>query len=243
VPPESDPLLRARAQRSVPIARAFGWYHEALRLLKRHPVAFIALAVAVIAAELLLGVIPVVGRPLANIVVPILACGLLYASLAADRGERPRAAHLIAAFAAPVASLAAVILASLVVFLAEWVIGWQLAGVNLLATDDSRALSAGEVLLIYTGGVAVSLPLTLVPIVALFEGAGVADSFAASVAAFRRNVGAFLLYGVLSLALLGLAIVTMGIILPVVLPLWAASSYAAWKDIVGATARAGSVTP
>jgi uncharacterized membrane protein len=98
------------------------------------------------------------------------------------------------------------------------------------------------VLLVYAAGVAVSLPLTLVPIVALFEGAGVADSFAASVAAFRRNVGAFLLYGGLSLALLGLAIVTMGIILPVVLPLWAASSYVAWKDIVGATARAGSVT-
>jgi uncharacterized membrane protein len=242
VSPESDPSLRARANRSVPVARAFQWYGEALRLFKRRPLPFIGLALAVIAAELLLGVIPVVGRPLANIVVPILACGLLYASLAADRGERPRAAHLVTAFAAPVASLGAVILSSLAVFLAEWVIGWQFAGVNLLATDDSRALSGGEVLLVYAAGVAVSLPLTLVPIVALFEGAGVADSFAASIAAFRRNVGAFLLYGGLSLALLGLAIVTMGVILPVVLPLWAASSYVAWKDIVGATARAGSVT-
>jgi uncharacterized membrane protein len=225
------------------VARAFQWYGEALRLFKRRPLPFIGLALAVIAAELLLGVIPVVGRPLANIVVPILACGLLYASLAADRGERPRAAHLVAAFAAPVASLGAVILSSLVVFLAEWVIAWQFAGVDLLATDDGHALSGGEVLLVYAAGVAVSLPLTLVPIVALFEGAGVADSFAASVAAFHRNVGAFLLYGGLSLALLGLAIVTMGIILPVVLPLWAASSYVAWKDIVGATARTGSVTP
>jgi uncharacterized membrane protein len=224
------------------VARAFQWYGEALRLFKRRPLPFIGLALAVIAAELLLGVIPVVGRPLANIVVPILACGLLYASLAADRGERPRAAHLVTAFAAPVASLGAVILSSLTVFLAEWVIGWQFAGINLLATDDSHALSPGEVLLVYAAGVAVSLPLTLVPIVALFEGAGVADSFAASIAAFRRNVGAFLLYGGLSLALLGLAIVTMGVILPVVLPLWAASSYVAWKDIVGATARAGSVT-
>jgi uncharacterized membrane protein len=224
------------------VARAFQWYGEALRLFKRRPLPFIGLALAVIAAELLLGVIPVVGRPLANIVVPILACGLLYASLAADRGERPRAAHLVTAFAAPVASLGAVILSSLAVFLAEWVIGWQFAGVNLLATDDSHALSPGEVLLVYAAGVAVSLPLTLVPIVALFEGAGVADSFAASIAAFRRNVGAFLLYGGLSLALLGLAIVTMGVILPVVLPLWAASSYVAWKDLVGATARAGSVT-
>jgi len=217
--------------------RAFEWYGEALRLVKRRPLPFVGLAIAVIAAEVLLGFVPLVGRPLGNIVVPILACGLLYGSFAADRGERPRAAHLVAAFAAPVGSLAAVILSSLVVFLAEWVIAWQLAGVNLLAADGDPALSAGEVLLVYAGGVAVSLPLTLVPLVALFEGAGAAGSFAASIAAFRRNVGAFLLYGALSLALLGLAVVTMGIILPVVLPLWAASSYVAWKDLFGATTR------
>ena len=240
---DPDPSPRARANRSVPASRAFEWYGEGLRLFKRRPLPFIALAVVVIAAEFALGAIPLVGRPLANIVVPILACGLLYASLAADRGDRPRAAHLVAAFAAPVASLGAVILSSLVVFIAEWAIGWQFAGVNLLASDGDAALSAGDVLLIYATGIAVSLPLTLVPIVALFEGAGVSDSFAASVAAFRRNPGAFLLYGALSLALLGLALVTMGLILPVVLPLWAASSYAAWKDVVGATARAGAVTP
>jgi uncharacterized membrane protein len=240
---DPDPTPRARANRRVPAARAFEWYGEALRLFKRRPLPFVALAIVVIAAEFALGVIPLVGRPLANIVVPILACGLLYASLAADRGDRPRATHLVAAFAAPVASLGAVILSSLVVFLAEWAIGWQFAGVNLLATDGDPALSAGEVLLIYATGIAVSLPLTLVPIVALFEGAGVTDSFAASIAAFRRNAGAFLLYGALSLALLGLALATMGLILPVVLPLWAASSYAAWKDVVGATTRTGTVTP
>jgi len=191
----------------------------------------------VIAAELLLGLIPVVGRPLGNIVVPILACGLLYASLAADRGDRPRAAHLVAAFAAPVAPLGAVILSSLAVFLAEWAIAWQVAGVNLLATGSDQVLAVEELLLVYAAGVAVSLPLTLVPLVALFEGAGVAEAFAASIAAFRGSVGAFLLYGALSLALLGLAVVTMGIILPVVLPLWAASSYVAWKDLFGATTR------
>ena len=240
---DPDPSPRARANRSVPATRAFEWYGEALRLFKRRPLPFIALAIVVIATEFALGAIPLVGRPLANIVVPILACGLLYASLAADRGDRPRAAHLVAAFAAPVASLGAVILSSLVVFLAEWAIGWQFAGINLLVTDSDHALSPEAVLLVYAAGVAVSLPLTLVPIVALFEGAGVTDSFAASVAAFRRNAGAFLLYGALSLALLGLTLVTMGIILPVVLPLWAASSYAAWKDVVGATARSGAVTP
>ena len=232
-----------RAIRSVPAGRAFEWYGEAMRLFNRHPLRFVGLAVAVIAAELLLGAIPVAGRPLGNVVVPILACGLLYASLAVDRGDRPRAAHLVAPFAAPAGALAAVILSSLVVFLAEWVLAWRAAGVNLLDSGSEAELSVGDVMLVYTAGVAVSLPLTLVPMVALFEGAGVGAAFGTSINAFRRNVRAFAVFGAAALVLLGFAIATMGILLPVVLPLWAASSYAAWKDLTGATAGDDPLRP
>lgn len=214
-----------------------------MRLYNRHPLRFVALAVAVIAAELVLGAIPVAGRPLANVVVPIVACGLLYASLAVDRGDRPRASHLVAPFAAPARALAAVIVSSLAVFLAEWAVAWHAGGVNLLDAGSEVALSAGDVLLAYTAGVVVSLPLTLVPMFALFEATGVGESFAASAVAFTRNVRAFAVFGAMALALLGMAIVTMGILLPVVLPLWAAASYAAWKDLTGATAGGSALTP
>lgn len=214
-----------------------------MRLFNRHPLRFVALAVAVIAAELVLGTIPVAGRPLANVVVPIVACGLLYASLAVDRGDRPRASHLVAPFAAPARALAAVIVSSLAVFLAEWAVAWHAGGVNLLDAGSEVALSAVDVLLAYTAGVVVSLPLTLVPMFALFEGTGVGEAFAASAVAFTRNVRAFAVFGALALALLGMAIVTMGILLPVVLPLWAAASYAAWKDLTGATAGGSALTP
>jgi uncharacterized membrane protein len=42
-----------------------------------------------------------------------------------------------------------------------------------------------------------------------------------------------LVYGALSLALLLFGLLTSGIGLLLVLPWWAASSYAAWKDIFG----------
>lgn len=239
----TDPPPRSRAIRIVPARRALDWYGEAMRLFNRHPLRFVGLAVALIAAELLLGAIPVAGRPLANVVVPILACGLLYASLAVDRGDRPRAAHLVAPFAAPVNALAAVILSALAVFLAEWVVAWRASGVNLLDAGSEVGLSVGDVMLVYTVGVIVSLPLTLVPMFALFEGAGIGEAFGASVAAFGRNARAFFVFGAAALALLGLAIVTMGILLPVVLPLWAASSYAAWKDLTGATAGGSALRP
>jgi hypothetical protein len=214
-----------------------------MRLFNERPGGFVALAAAVIVAELALSLVPVAGRPAANMIVPILACSLIYASLAVDRNDRPRAAHLVAPFAAPVAAIAAVIVASLVVFAAEAVIAWLVAGVNLLDPHADGELGPAEILIVYGVGVATSLPLTLVPLLALFEGASVREAFRSSLQAFARNVPAFLLYGLLSLALLGLAFFTMGLGLLIALPLWAASSYAAWKDVYGIGHGAGRSGP
>jgi hypothetical protein len=228
-PPAAQKL--ARESRTVRADRAFAWYTEALQLFKRHPLRFAALAVAIVVVELAFDLIPVVGRPAANIVVPLLACSLLFASLATDRGDQPRARHLAAPFAAPFPAVVAVVLASVIVFVAEWLVAWYLAGVNLLATGEAEALGVLSTFVIYGAGVAVSLPLTLVPLLALFEQASVRDAFATSAAAFVRNMPAFVLYGALSIALLGIAFVTLGLGLALALPLWAASSYAAWKDL------------
>jgi hypothetical protein len=223
-----------RDVRTVRADRAFAWYAEALRLFKRQPVRFVALAVAVVALHFALLAIPLVGPSAANILVPILAASLLFAALATDRGDCPRAKHLLAPFAAPVQAIGAVIAATLVVSGAEWLTAWHFADANLLSLDDVIALSVRDYVLLYAVGTAVALPLTLVPLFAFFEGAGVRDAFAWSVHAFARNVPAFLLYAGLTIALLGVVVVTHDIARPFVLPLWVASSYAAWKDLFGA---------
>lgn len=230
--PPPSPLRVLHEARTVGLDRAFVWYTEAMRLYKRDPLRFSAMALAIVAAELLLNALPVLGGPATNLLIPLAACGLLYACLACDRGEGPRVRHLLAPFAAPLPAIGTVILASIAVFGVEALVGWQL-GVDLLASPPADDVAPATVLAIYGAGVAASLPLTLVPMIALFEGAGARDAFATSVAAFLRNVPAFLLYGALSIALLGLAFVTLGLALLIVLPLWAASSYAAWKDLFG----------
>jgi hypothetical protein len=229
--PGASPL--AREPRAVRADRAFTWYADAMRLFRRHPVGFCALAVAVIFIELLLDLLPVVGRPAANVIVPVLACSLLYAALAIDRGDRPRLVHLLAPFAAPVGAIATVIVASLVVFAVEWTVAWHLTGRNLLNVEDMGELGTVSAFAVYGGGVAVALPLTLVPLFAMFEQASMRDAFTGSLAAFFRNVPAFALYGALSVALIGLAFITVGFGLVIALPLWAASSYIAWKDLFG----------
>ncbi len=235
-PPDPSPSLPGeRAFRSVRADRAFAWYSEALRLFKKQPVGFAALAVATAIVEIVLMLLPLVGPPAANIVVPIVASSLLFAALATDRGDKPRAAHLLAPFAAPARAIGTVVAATLVVSGVEWLAGWHLAGVNLLSIDAVTEVAATDLLVVYVLGVAASLPLTLVPLFAFLEGATLRESFAWSLAAFLRNVPAFLLYGGLGIALLGVVFVTQGLATIIVLPLWAASSYAAWKDLLNAS--------
>lgn len=222
-----------RAARAVPSAAAFAWYREAMRLWKRGPVTFGVLALATIIAEFALNMIPS-GVLLAQIAVPLVACGLLYGSLAADRGGRPRFGDLIAIAGASPGALLAVIASGVIVFIAEALTAYAIARINMLTPgSDDASMTPGVALAIYTIGIAVSLPLTFVPFAALFDGLSIQESFAQSIRGFSANVAPMSIYGVLSLALLLFGSATFGVGLLLALPWWAASSYAAWKDIFG----------
>ncbi|HEY5308769.1 MAG TPA: hypothetical protein VIK97_09695 [Casimicrobiaceae bacterium] len=223
-----------RESRSVPALHALAWYAEAMRLWKRGPVAFAALAFVTLVLSIAFEPVPILGFVTANLVAPLLATGMLYASLAADRGEGPRLKHAIAAFAAPVGAQATVIVAGLVAFAAEAFSAWQLAGANLfLPNGDAANLPMGVVVAIYFSGIVASLPLTFVPFAALFDGEDLRRAFATSARGFARNVPALALYAGISPVLLLLGLATMGVGLVLVLPWMAAASYAAWKDIYG----------
>jgi len=217
----------------VPVANAGAWYSEAMRLWKRGPVVFTVLALVMLACNLALNLVPTVGIVLAQLLLPLLECGLLYASLAADRGEPPRLRHLIGFAAAPPRALAAVIAASLVIFAVESLAAQAFGDVNMLVpdADDAASMSAGVLVATYAAGILASLPVMFVPFIALFDGAGLRTAFAQSFAAFARNPGPLLLFGALSFALLMLGIATSGLGLLLALPWSAAASYAAWKEI------------
>jgi len=207
------------------------WYAEAMRLWKRGPVVFSLLALVILATNLLLSVLPIAGTLVAQLVLPLLECALLYASLAADRGDRPRMRHLVAVVAAPQGAQAAVVVAGLLVFAAEAVVAQAVGGVNLLAPADADSISGLALVCAYAAGIALSLPLMFVPFAALFDGVGFRQSFAQSVAAFRKNARALVTFGALTLALLLFGLATSGVGLLLALPWSACASYACWKDI------------
>jgi len=249
LPPPASGTAHARIIRAVPARAALTWFAEAMRLVKRGPVSFAALGFIVVLASLagfVLEGVPIAGFVVDKLLTPLLAAGLLFASLAADRGERPLVKHAVAAFVTPASAQAAVVLASLATFACEAYAAWRVADINLFALSrEASSLPTGSIIAIYVAGVLASLPLTFVPFAAMFDGNGIAESFAISVRAFVPNIPALLLYGAVSLGLLLLGLATMGLALVLVLPLIAAASYAAWKDIfsVPATAAASSGRP
>lgn len=220
-----------RSARAVPADHALAWYREAMTLFRKGPVAFALLALATVLVELALQVVPVAGAALAQVVVPLVACGLIFASLAADRGEKPRVAHVALVLGAAPRALAAVVLAGLAVFAAQATTAWLVAGVDLLDPSKGIELPTSALPAVYAVGVIASLPVTFVPFAALFDGAGVSDAFVLSLQGFARNLAPLFLYGLVSLALLLIGVLTAGLGLLLALPLISIASYVAWKDV------------
>jgi uncharacterized membrane protein len=232
-----DPAgLRAprRAIRTVSAQRAFNWYRDSMLLWKRGPARFSLIALVVLVANFGLTLLPVVGIVLAQLILPLVECGLLYASLAADRGDRPLLRHLVAVLAAPPRAQAAVVIAALAVFMIEALVANLVGGYNMLTpAGNADSISGATLVVTYAAGIVASLPLTFVPFAVLFDGESFHDAFAESAAAFARNLAPLLVYGVLSFLLLMVGLATSGIGLLLALPWSAAASYAAWKDIFG----------
>jgi hypothetical protein len=221
-----------RTPRRVPGNRALAWFAQAIRLWKHAPLTFSAMALVVIVLSIALRPVPVVGSVIAHVVVPLLVCGFLYASLGADRNDRPRFVHLFTAFFAPLRAQVAVIAAAFVVTLAESAVAWQVAGVNLLMPEsDDIGLSATALLLALAVSALVTAPLAFVPMAVLFDNEPPLRAFASSWLAFVRNPRPMLVLAAYIYALTMVGFATYGAGFVLAFPWICAAQYAAWKDI------------
>lgn len=233
---EEFPARVARAPRAVAGNRALVWFGEAIRLWKVRPIVFSVMALVVLAASIAFDALPVAGFVSSNVIAPLLACGFLYGSLAADTGQKPRLAHLFTIFTAPPRAQLAVIAAGFIVTLIEAAVAWSLAEVNLFTGSQAGDLTPATVLAIYAVGIVASMPVQFVPMAVLFDGERPLAAFASSARACFMNPRPMLLLALYCYALLMTALATMGVGLVLALPWIAIASYAAWKDIYGVRA-------
>ena len=233
-PPQPAPPPAHLHPRIVPWQHALAWYEDAMRLFKRAPATWVALAAITIATELVLRLVPSLGPLLAEVVVPLVACGLVFAAAATDRGGRPTLGDATRAFRAPAGAIAAIIVSALVTFVAESLAAWWIAGANLLDPAGTLGDVRASVLIgIYAIAILASLPVMFVPFHVLLEPVAPGAAFAASWKAFALNAIPLIAYAGASLVLVAFGLLTFGLGFAIALPLWVASSYAAWKDIFG----------
>jgi len=236
---EETAVRTARIPRAVAGNRALAWFGEAIRLWKQRPVVFSLMAVVVLVASLAFEAVPLLGIVASNVVAPLLACGFLYGSLAADSQERPRVAHLFAVFAAPLRAQLAVVATAVVVTLVEAAAAWWVADVNIFVpAQETSTVTPTSVLVIYAIGILASMPLQFVPMAVLFDGEAPSSAFASSVRACVLNLRPMLALAVYCFALLLASVATMGVGLVLALPWIAIASYSAWKDIYAVTGSA-----
>jgi len=217
--------------RALPPMQAFAWFQSAMRLFKRAPWRWCALGTITLAIKLLFEFTPSIGRAAAEVIVPVIECGLIIGAAQLERGGKLELSCAWAAFRAPPAALAAIVVSSLIVSAVEFSFAYALAGVNLLADPDDPRITASVALAVIGAGSLASLPFVFVPPAALFQRAGFVGSFAASLRGFALNAMPLLLFGLISLGLAVVGLLTFWIGLVAVFPLLAAANYAAWKDI------------
>jgi uncharacterized membrane protein len=223
--------------RAVPVGHVFGWFEQAMRLFKRAPWTWCALGLITVVAELLLNEIPVLGVAMAKVIVPVLECGMLIGAVAVDRGAPLKLRVVIAAFAAPPAALAAIIVSALLIFAAESLAAWSFAGINLLDASGDAEFTAAQFTAVLAVGTAASLPMMFVPFAALFDEAGFATAFASSARALARNIAPLVVFAALALVLVLIGLLAYGVGLIAIFPLVNAASYAAWKDVYAVPAE------
>jgi uncharacterized membrane protein len=221
----------AFAPRALPISQAFAWFQSAMRLFKLAPGRWCALGAITLGIKLALEFVPGIGRAAAEVVVPVVECGLLIGAAALDRGATLELRYAFAAFRAPPIALAAIVVSSLIVSAVEFLVAYSLAGVNLLAEPTDARLTVSAISEVIAASTLVSLPFAFVPFAALFQGAGFAQAFAASFRGFALNAAPLIVFGLISLALIAVGLLAYLAPLVAVFPLLAAANYAAWKDV------------
>ena len=221
-----------RSPRAVAVGRVFAWYEEGMRLFKRAPVPWCALGFITLAAELALPIVPGIGIAASKVIVPVIECGMLLGAAALDRGNPLEIRYAFSAFGASASALGAIVVSALLVFGAEALTGYALAGVNLLAPEaDETELASSTLGAMFTISTLVSLPVLFVPFVVLLDHASFGQAFAISARGFALNALPLLLFGALALLLIVVGLLLLYVGLIAVLPLLSAASYAAWKDV------------
>ncbi len=250
-PPAPAADLPPREGWAVAAGRGLEWWKGGWSLFRSAPWIWIAMMAVYIAIMFVLSFIPFLGQIASTLLYPVLGAGVLVGARALDRGGELTVAHLFSCFNDRATPLIIVAL----LYLAGWFVIWLIAAAilvgvvgfgtvaGLLSGDPTQtgiamlsALGLGSLIVLLLA-VLLGFPLIMAywfaPALVLFRGDEPFAAMKASFAAGMRNMPPFLVYGVVGLALAIAASIPFGLGWFVLVPVYAASLYATYKDIFG----------
>jgi uncharacterized membrane protein len=236
---------------AVAAGRGAEWWRCGWQLFREAPLMWIAVIVLFAAIMFALSLLPFVGQLVSTLLYPVLGAGVLAGTRDLDRGGRLTVAHLFACFNDKAMPLLIVAL----LYFGGWFVIWLIAAVLLvgligfhavaaLVTGDPTqaplallsAMGVGS-LIVLLFATLLGIPLVMgywfAPALVLFRSDEPFAAMKTSFVACLRNMPPFLVYSLLGLAFAVVASIPFGLGWLVLIPVYAASVYASYKDIFG----------
>lgn len=238
------------AGRAVPVGQGMAWIRRGWALFTQAPLMWIVSLVLVFVIFLLLNFVPLIGTLAANVMIGLLAGGLMLGAHAQHGGRKFAVSDLFSGFQAPhmmpllivgaiyAAALFVLTLLAAGMFIA--ILGASGAAGALMSGDSSAimGLIAGATIgsiLVLLMVMAIAVPIFMAywfaPALVVLQGVAPSDALKASFSACLKNFMPFLVYGLVFLVLFVVGSLPLGLGLLVVVPLMYTSTYAAYRDV------------
>jgi uncharacterized membrane protein len=238
--------------RQLPAGDGAAWWGESWRIFCAAPAAWLGILVVFVVVSIALVLVPIVGSLVHTVLTPVFAGGAMLGCHALARGEPLRIGHLFEGFQrgrfAPLCILGLIWLAILVliaiVMVATIFLTLGASGLAALmdfsgTSIDYAALASAGMAVFIVGLVALAITVLVAmaywfaPALVVLNGEPPVAALQKSFAASSRNIGAFLLYGLIYIGLAIVASIPVGLGWLVLGPMVAGSCYAGWRTIFG----------
>jgi uncharacterized membrane protein len=251
VPEPVPPAPPPREGWAVAAGRGLEWWRCGWQLFRQATWTWIVLMVLFLAIMFGLSFIPILGQIASTLLYPVLGAGVLVGARELDRGRPLTVGHLFACFNDKALPLIIVAL----LYFGGWFLVWLVAAAllvgivgfgtvaSLLSGDPTQVplamlamMGMGSIVVVLLAallGVPLIMGYWFAPALVLFRGDEPLAAMKASFTACMRNMPPFLIYGLLGLLFAILASIPFGLGWFVLLPVYAVSMYASYKDIFG----------
>jgi len=237
----------AGSGRTVASGRGVEWWSESWALFVKAAGMWIVLGILLFIIYAVLNFIPIIGGLAAALLFPVFMASFMLAARKVESGGTLEAGDLFSALhgdkVTPLLIVGALMLAfAVAIAVVASLLGLgAIAGVAAGGADRSvgaalAALGAGmfALLAMLAIGVVASMALWFAPGLVIFRGTAPFDAMRISFATSLRNIGPFLLYGLLGIVAAIVASIPIGLGWIVLAPLSMISLYVSYRDVFGA---------